>query len=129
MMADKLPTQSNTDPVDMSGWLVSGYKNAQLNYILYLVSFFLGVTAIVALIFAYINRDEADEIVASHYQYQIRTFWIGLLYGVISALLAFVLIGFLLLILVGIWWLVRSIKGLLAVSKKEPVTDPKSWLF
>ncbi len=119
----------NTAPANLDGWVASGYKNAQLNYILYLLSFIFGFTSIVGLIFAYVNRDQADEIVYSHYQYQIRTFWIGLLFGVISFFLTFVFIGILTFLLLSIWWLVRSIKGLMLVSRQEPITNVNTWLF
>lgn len=122
------PTE-NTEPINLDSWISPGYKNVQLNYFLNLFAFLLGITAIVALVFAYINRDEGDDVLYSHYDYQIRTFWIGLLFSVISFILAFFIIGIFLFFLVSIWWLIRSIKGLILISRKQAITNPKTWLF
>ena len=59
-------------------------SNAQIIYILYLVSLVVGVTGIVGVIMAYVYRGEAPDWLQSHYRFQIRTFWIGLLYVVLS---------------------------------------------
>ena len=65
----------------------------------------------------------------SHYQFQIRTFWIGLLYIVIGTPLCMVLIGIPILIWWFIWSLVRVIKGAVLVLENKPIAEPKSWLF
>lgn len=107
-----------------------GGDNAKLIYILYLVSLLVGITSIIGLVMAYLNRGDARGTWAeSHYTYQIRTFWIGLLYGFISVLLMFVLIGFLLILGVAIWWIVRCVKGLQWASAGQPVPDPQSWII
>ena len=63
----------------------------KLIYILYLVSITLGVTILIGLVIAYMNRGQATGTWAeSHYTYQIRTFWIGLLYSLISVVLMLV---------------------------------------
>ncbi|MDQ0317558.1 DUF4870 family protein [Amorphus orientalis] len=121
-----------SDPVASSqtqpGMFDPGKSNLQLIYVLYLASLVVGVTAIVGVIFAYISRGKADGWVVSHYTYQIRTFWIGLLYSLISAVLAVVGIGFLLFIAVAIWGVVRCVKGLQATGKSEPIENPQTWL-
>ncbi len=65
----------------------------------------------------------------SHYQWQIRTFWIGILYFVIGVVLCFVLIGILVLLFWFIWTLVRTVKGVLALNENRPIANPTSWLF
>ena len=55
----------------------AGAGTAKLVYILYLVSLLIGITAIVGLIIAYVNRDDAPGWLQTHYRFQIRTFWIG----------------------------------------------------
>ena len=107
-----------------------GGDNAKVIYILYLVSLLVGLTALIGLVMAYINRGQAYGTWAeTHYTYQIRTFWIGLLYAFVSILLMFVLIGFLLILVVLIWWIVRCVKGLQWASAGEPVPNPQSWLI
>lgn len=104
-------------------------KNVKLIYILYLVGVVVGITSLVGVIMAYINKNDAPEWMQSHYQYQIRTFWIGLLYVFISALLMVVVIGFLLLLGYYVWLIVRCVKGLKALEQNQPIANPKIWLF
>ncbi|WP_370872968.1 DUF4870 family protein [Peteryoungia aggregata] len=63
------------------GWFSPGRLNVQVVYCLYLVSFVVGLTGIVGLIMAYVNRGKGEPWVDTHYTYAIRTFWIGLLYA------------------------------------------------
>ena len=96
-------------------------------YILYLASFAFGVTAIVGLVLAYVNRDAAPDWLKSHFTFQIRTFWIGLLYGVAACLTLFLVIGFLLVPAVAVWFIVRCALGLNRLLKNEPYPTPESW--
>ncbi|MEH6576035.1 MAG: hypothetical protein V7731_03060 [Amphritea sp.] len=104
-------------------------SHAKIVYILYLVSLVVGVTALVGLVMAYIYRSDAPQWLKTHYQWQIRTFWIGLLYTVIGIISSFILIGYLILIFNLVWFIVRSVKGLSALEKKQPVSNPTGWLF
>jgi uncharacterized membrane protein len=64
----------------VSRYLAPGGDNVKLVYGLYLVSVLVGLTLLVGLVMAYINRGQvAGTWAESHYTYQIRTFWIGLL--------------------------------------------------
>ena len=102
---------------------------AKIIYILYLVSLAVGITAIVGVIIAYVNRTGAPAWVGTHYQVQIRTFWIGILYGLISVVTMFIFIGFLFALFALIWWIVRCAKGLQRVSRGEPYENPTTWLW
>ncbi|RWB55405.1 DUF4870 domain-containing protein [Mesorhizobium sp.] len=126
---------SNTDRGPSSGprqtdrWLEPGQTNALVIYILYLASLAIGVTAIIGIVLAYINRGKAGGFVESHYAFQIRTFWIGLLYALISVVLMMLAIGFLLMFAVAVWFIARCILGLQALQRGEPVKNPQSWLL
>src|SRR6266849_3762991 len=85
---------------------------ALIIYILYLASFAFGITAIVGLVLAYVNRDTAPDWLKSHYTFQIRTFWIGLLYFAAAVVLCVILIGFVLVPAAIIWFVVRCALGL-----------------
>ena len=98
-------------------------------YVLYLVGFLNGLTAIIGVIIAYMQSENADPICQSHFQFQIRTFLIGLLYVFVSAATLYIGIGALLLLWWIIWTLIRCIKGLLALNAGEPIRDPNSWMF
>jgi uncharacterized membrane protein len=124
-MPEAGPTRSD-DAV--SRFLAPGGDYVKVVYGLYLVSVIVGITMLIGLVIAYINRGEARGTWAeSHYTYQIRTFWIGLLYSLISVVLMLVLIGFLLIFLVLVWVLARCIRGLQWAGKGQPVPNPKTW--
>ncbi|MXZ09042.1 MAG: hypothetical protein F4Y79_06295, partial [Gemmatimonadetes bacterium] len=48
---------------------------AKIVYILYLAELVVGITGLIGVIMAYVNRSDAPEWLASHYRFQIRTFW------------------------------------------------------
>ncbi|QDZ02322.1 hypothetical protein FQ775_19135 [Nitratireductor mangrovi] len=118
-----------SEPRQTDRWLDPGKTNIQIIYILYLVSLAIGLTALIGIVIAYMNRGKAGGWVETHYTWAIRTFWIGLLYGLVSALLMVVGIGFLLMIAVAIWAIVRIVIGLQKVSRDEPIGNPESWLI
>ena len=100
---------------------------AMVIYILFLVPF--GVTHIVGLVMAYVSRDTAPDWLRSHYTFQIRTFWIGLLYFASACALCLLLIGFALLPVVVIWFIVRCALGLARLMRREAYPTPESWTF
>ncbi len=104
-------------------------KTPLVIYILYLSSLVLGVTSIIGLVMAYLNKANATPLEQSHYRYQIRTFWIGLLYCVIGMILSLVFIGFIVLFATLIWYVVRSVKGLMLYNNGKPVENPTTWMF
>ncbi|MTI43350.1 putative membrane protein [Roseibium hamelinense] len=107
----------------------AGRKNVYLIYILYLLSLVVGFSAIVGLIFAYMNKGKGEDWVDSHYSFQIRTFWIGLAASIAGAVLMIVGIGFLVVFAAIIWTIVRCVKGLQLTSRGEAVPDPQTWLI
>ncbi|WP_018238902.1 membrane protein [Ensifer sp. BR816] len=113
---------------DTDRWLEPGKVNIQIIYLLYLIGFAIGVTVLVGIVLAYLNRDKAEGWARTHYTWAIRTFWIALLFGVISALLSVVLIGVLGFVATAVWIVVRCVIGLQKAAREEPITDPESWL-
>lgn len=55
-------------------------NTVNLVYILYFVGFFTGITALIGVIIAYVNRAEGSELAQSHYKHQIRIFWRGVIF-------------------------------------------------
>jgi len=110
-------------------------------YVLYILGLFHGLTLIVGLIMAYVLRGGAGPVMASHYTYVIRTFWVSLIWGIIggaimlvSIPLMLVLIGFPLLWAGGVvcglawlWALVRCIMGLVRLADGRPIERPMSY--
>ena len=96
---------------------------------LYAFGLLAGVTVIPGVIVAYLKRaDAAGTVYESHFTYAIRSFWIGLLLTLAGAALCFVLVGFLVLALVGIWWLVRIIRPIMALLENRPIARPTAFL-
>jgi uncharacterized membrane protein len=109
--------------------MISNDGLALVVYILYLVGFFTGVSAIVGLIIAWTQIARADPVSRSHFRFQIRTFWIGLLYFALGVITLHVVIGALILLWWVVWTAMRCVKGLLALNAGEPIADPESLLF
>ena len=103
--------------------------SAKVVYVLYLASLVLGVTLLVGVVMAYVNVGDAAEPLKSHYRLQIRTFWIGLLYSVIGLVLSFVFVGFLVFLFVAVWLIVRCVKGLKALDRREAYPNVETWLW
>ena len=103
--------------------------NVKLIYILFLVNILVPFAGLVGVIMAYINQKDADEMMKTHYRFQIRTFWIGVLMVFIGALLALVLIGYLVLLFYVVWLIVRCLKGMQALDKGEAHPNPGTWMF
>ena len=128
-MTDINQTPPPQTPRQTDRWLEPGKTNVQVVYFLYIAGMFIGISALVGIVIAYINRGKAGGWVETHYTWQIRTFWIGLLYSFVSVLLMIVGIGFVLMFAVAIWVIVRCVLGLQAANRDEPVRNPESWLI
>lgn len=98
-------------------------------YLLYLFGFLTGLTAAIGAVIAYLKSERAESVCQSHFQFQLRTFLIGLLYVFFGIVTLRFGIGSLILLWWFIWTLIRCVKGLLALNAGEPVRKPNSWLF
>lgn len=91
-------------------------------YALYGAAWFNGITAIVAIIINYIKLDEMrGTLFESHFLWQIRTFWFGLLWTIIGLATALLLIGWFILIANSIWVIYRVVKGILNLNDNKPM--------
>lgn len=91
-------------------------------YALQALSFFVGLTAIVAIIINYVKIDDIKgSWLESHFRWQMRTFWYGLLWGVIGAITFIFVIGWFILIADGIWVIYRIVKGWLKLNEGKEV--------
>ncbi|MGH8229357.1 MAG: DUF4870 family protein [Steroidobacteraceae bacterium] len=91
-------------------------------------SFLFGLPSIVAVIMNYARRSAVrGTVLESHFRWQIRTFWFGLLFSCIvvavSMPLMLVLIGFVTLTvgigIVGLWLIYRIVRGWLALRERR----------
>lgn len=101
--------------------------NAQIVYYLYLASILLGFTSIVGVVMAYLGKEKAPDWVQTHYQYQIRTFWISFGVGILGIILSAVVIGLFILLALFIWFIIRCVKGLMLANDQEAHPDPTTW--
>lgn len=141
-MSDQAQLESAPTPPPATAAPVEDKVLPAVVYALYLVGFATGITVILGLILAYVSKDKAGPALRTHYDFQIRTFWMGLAWAVIGALLmvvgvplSLVLIGIpvvalggLILALLGVWFAVRCIVGLIHLSRGEPYPRPDTWL-
>lgn len=110
-------------PMSDSDAELQALKNiTTLVYVLQGLSFFLGVTAIIAIIINYVKRPEVSSTwLASHFRWQIRTFWFGLLWMAVGALTIILAVGYLIVTIAGIWVIYRIVKGWLYLHDGKPL--------
>ncbi len=101
------------------------------------------ITVIIGLVIAYANRATAGPRMDTHYQFLIQTFWktiwwflIGVALCVVGGILSLVLIGLpilaigiLIVCVVGVWFYVRCVVGLVYLAQDEAYPRPDSWLL
>ena len=91
-------------------------------------AFLTGWPSIIAVILNYVKRSEARGTwLESHFRWQIRTFWLGLLWVtlcllfVVATLGIGILIAWLPLGLVGLWFIYRVARGWLRLIDRRPM--------
>jgi len=93
-----------------------------LVYALQAISLVLGLTLIAGVIVNYVKRPEvAGTWLESHFDWQIRTFWWMLLWGVLGLASAVVLVGFVILFGAAIWFVYRIVRGWIALIDGRPI--------
>jgi uncharacterized membrane protein len=104
-------------------------KTANLIYILYLVTLVVGVSELVGLIMAYVHKDTAPAWIQTHYRFQIRTFWIGLIYICAGVITVFLVVGWFILLFFAVWYILRAVKGMKLLGGGLPHPNPATWLW
>ena len=83
-----------------------------------------GITAFAGVIINYLKRDDVrGTYLASHFDWQIKTFWFTLLGSIIGILLLPVGVGGLVLLLVSLWFIYRIIKGWLVFNDGREIAS------
>ncbi|MBT9551551.1 MAG: hypothetical protein IV088_11920 [Hydrogenophaga sp.] len=91
-------------------------------YALYASSILVGVTILVAIVMNYVKREDvAGTWLESHFRWQIRTFWFGLLWSVLGVLSLVVLVGFAVLFANLVWFIYRIVKGWIRLNEGRPM--------
>ncbi len=119
---DVTPTRVTVEPAHTPEQLASLRQLTLVIYILYALSWFVGITALVAIIINYVKRaDVAGTLYESHFTWQIRTFWWGLLWAVLGGLTLVVGVGFVILLAAFVWTVYRLVKGFLYWNDRKPL--------
>ncbi len=91
-------------------------------------AFLTGWPSIIAVILNYVKRsDVRGTWLESHFRWQIRTFWFGVLWISLCFLFILVTLGigilvaWLPMILVGVWFIYRVVRGWLALNDGRPM--------
>jgi len=116
-------------------------------YALYLFGLTNGLTILIGMILAYVNRQNAGPAMRSHYDFLIRTVWAALGWLIVGGILVGVgilfsitiiglVVGVPMLILSWIifslgvvWFLVRMVVGLVYLTRGEAHPRPSTWFF
>ena len=91
-------------------------------------AFLTGWPSIIAVILNYVKRgDVRGTWLESHFRWQIRTFWFGLLWVSLCALFVLltlgigIIIAWLPFLLTGLWFIYRIVKGWMALRSRRPM--------
>ena len=112
-------------PTHMTPEQLKSAKNVTtVIYALYAVSFFLGITAIVAIIMNYVKKEDmVGTLLESHFRWQIRSFWYGLLWLIVGAITLLIGIGFIIMAVTYVWLIYRIVKGWLRLNDNRPMYE------
>jgi len=100
----------------------NGRMMAVVAYVLFLVGWpTLHLATVGGVILAYVQRgDVRGTIWESHFDAIISTFWISLMIGVVAVPLCFVVVGIPIMLGLIVWFLYRTIRGLVHAIDSKP---------
>lgn len=76
----------------------------------------------IAIIFNYVKKDEVKGTwLESHFQWQIRTFWLNLLWVIIGLFTLSIFVGRIILFATICWYIYRVLKGWLYLNDNKPI--------
>ncbi len=98
-------------------------------YLLMLVGTLTGIAAIIGVIVAYVVRgDVRGSHLESHCTFIIHSFWYGIVLAIIGGALALIFVGYLVLLFLLIWFIVRCIRGILQLGKGVAIDNPTGFM-
>jgi len=92
-------------------------------YVLHVIGPFTAfLLNIAGLILNHIKAAETNnQYIRSHHVWMLRTFWWSLLWSIIGGVLCLILVGYVVLAIVGLWWLYRVVRGLINYAEQRPM--------
>jgi uncharacterized membrane protein len=120
-MSETSPTQSGIDGVDNT--------MLHVTYGLYALGFFIGIAPLAGAVIAYLQRGKPlNAMQQSHVEWQIRTFWLGLVFVAVTLVAPFVLgsvlIGILAIGVSAVWFVYRIAKGWMWLKDGRTIETP-----
>ena len=102
---------------------ISLRRLALIVYVLQAASLFTGaLTLFAGVIVNYVRKEDVQgSWVASHFGWQIRTFWYSLLWLVIGGVTTIFLVGWVILVAASLWLIYRIVKGWVYLSENRPM--------
>ncbi|RRJ82864.1 DUF4870 family protein [Aestuariirhabdus litorea] len=90
-------------------------------YALYAASFFVGITFFAGLLFNVLWKAEFhSDLARIHARWQLRSALFALLWFIIGGMAILLVVGWILMGIVGIWFIYRLVRGWLALSDQQP---------
>jgi uncharacterized membrane protein len=90
-------------------------------YALHLFGAITGIASIVGLIINYVKRNDYDELFDSHHGWMIRSFWWAILWSIVGFVTLLIGIGWVIWVVVWLWYIYRHVRGLIALINGEPM--------
>ena len=116
---------SGVTQADPSADLAPLVNITTLVYVLQALAFLGGITFIVAVIINYVKRPDVEKTwLASHFRWQIRTFWYWLLWSLLGGLTLLLVVGYFILLANWVWVIYRIVKGWLYLNDRKAMYAP-----
>lgn len=97
-------------------------------YALHATTFFFVITAVIGVVVNYVKLDDVRGTwLESHFRWQIRTFWFGLLWFSLGALTWLLAIGVVVMAVASVWLIYRIAKGWLNLNDNKPMYMAKNF--
>jgi uncharacterized membrane protein len=99
----------------------------------YLVSALTAFPMLIGLVLAYVWKGAPEAAwEESHFRFHIRSFWIGIAWGllfIIPTILTLGLAAWILYPLLVLWLVIRSLVALARAQRREPIANVETWLW
>jgi len=128
-------SQTDSTPQSLYDWTQIIYGLHALSLVIGIVSaaaiftsFLIGVPSIIAVIMNYMKRGEVGGTwLESHFRWQIRTFWSGVIWVAVCSLFVVLTLGIVLFFvclplgILGLWFIYRIARGWMALRDRRPM--------
>lgn len=109
---------------------INNDKNYQITtivYVLQLLGLVTGITFVIALMINYVKRRDVEgTLFASHFTWQINTFWYGLMWWIVGFVTHFILIGWVVWAINYLWLIYRVVKGWINLYESKAMYEDRT---